>query len=67
MREEGGTAEGGLALSSGLDSCARGDFCFTGTRNVAWEPLGKGDSRFCFGHVECEVSQGHPEMQVLNE
>lgn len=67
MREEGGRAEGGQALGYGLDNCARGAFCSTGTRNVAWEPLGRGDSRFCFGHAEFEMSQGHPETEVLNE
>lgn len=67
MREEGGRAKDGQALGYGLDSCASGAFCSTGKRNIAWETLGTGDSRFCFGHVEFEMSRGHPETEVLNE
>lgn len=57
----------GLAFSSGLDNCERSAFCCTEKSNVAWEPLGRRGSRFCFGHVELGVSKGHPEMEILNE
>lgn len=66
MREEGGVQDGPV-FNSGLGNCDQGAFCCSGKRNVAWVPLGRGDSRFCFRQVEFEVSQGHPEMEILNE
>lgn len=66
MREEGEVQDGSV-FNSGLGNCDQSAFCCSGKRNVAWEPLGRGDSRFCFRGVEFEVSQGHPEMEILNE
>lgn len=35
-----------------------GAFCCPGKRNVAWMPLERGDSRFCFGQIEFEGVSG---------